>query len=223
MTIARRSLLISTAAGVTAFTLPASSAHASTDLAPAALEGAVTFSFVSPGYVDLVENMSSTSGIETKVVENYWHLGYAYRAISIDAVRLFGTGTAAASTNTTIVAISVAAADDSPSDFPDATQLFSGSASFTSGQATEVTFAATVIPARRYFLVAVAGGNEGRARVDNVPSRIGLVGGQPTVGFATGYWTSAAFTRGAATLNGFDETNVNAGSVDRVGWRITLA
>jgi hypothetical protein len=209
---------------VTAFALPASSAHGSTDLAPAELEGAVTFSFVSPSFVDLVENMNSSSGVDTLTSENFWHLGYAYRSISIDALRLFGTSTAAASLNTTLAAISVAAADDSPSDFPDATLLFSGVQSYTSGQATEVTFTATVVPARRYFLIAAGGGNAGRGRIDGAPSRIGLVGGQPTVGFATGYWTSNANTRDATTLNGFNNTNlINANSVDRVGWRIALA
>ena len=224
--IGRRSLLVGAATGVTALSLPRAAAHASTGQAgptPEALEDATTFSFASPGFVDLVAGMSAASGTETLHVNHYWHLGYAYRELSIDAVRLIGTVAGGTGTNTTAARISIAPADDVRGDFPGATTLSSSAQPYEAGQYTEISFTATTIPARRYFLIAVAGGNAGRARVDDAPSRIGLVGGQPTIGFSTGYWESGFSFSDATTLNGFTDGNRSrATSVDRVGWRVTV-
>ncbi len=220
----RRSLLTGAGLGIATLALPAAAASAST-ATPAALVGADAFAFTSPGYVDLVASMSGTSGTEDLEVVNRWHLGYAFVAISIDAFRLYGVDGAANVPNSTFVHISVATEPDTLGRFPAATRYsFSPTPTYTSDLETTGTFTATTIPAGHHFLIAIAGGNSGRAYITSAPSRIATAGGQSIVGFETGYWQTSAFTSDATTLNAFTRANRTAdGVMDRVGWRVTIA
>lgn len=218
----RRSVLSAAGVGISAFALPAVAAHASgPDPAPAALEGAETFALTLPGYVDTVANISGSSGVATAISANRWHLCYAYADLRVTGARIFGNSDGS---NTTGFAIAVAPTPEVVGDFPNATVLSSASVAMTTGNASEITFAtAAAVPAQHYFLAALAGGNIGRSRIDDAPSRIAVTGGAPFMGIATGYWESAFNTRDAATLNGFTDANkTRATSMDRVSWRVDL-
>jgi hypothetical protein len=218
----RRSVLSAAGVGISAFALPAVAAHASgPDPTPAALEGAETFALTLPGYVDTFATISNSTGAAAAITANRWHLCYAYAELRVTGARVFGNS---AGSNSTACAISVAPTREVVGDFPDATVLFSGSVAMTTDSASEITFAtAAAVPAQHYFLVALAGGNIGRSRIDDAPSRIAVTSGAPFMGIATGYWESAFSTRDAATLNGFTDANrTRATSMDRVGWRVDL-
>ena len=218
----RRSLLTGAGLGIATLALPTAAASAST-ATPTALVGAEAFGFTSPGYVDLVASMSGSSGTEDLAVDNRWHLGYAFVAISIDAFRLYGRDGAVNAGNSTHVHIAVAAEPDTFGGFPAATR-YSLSLTYNADLETSGSFTATTVPAGHHFLIAIAGGNNGRAYVTSAPSRIATSGGQPIVGFETGYWQTPHFTYDATTLNAFTRANrTEAGTMDRVGWRVTIA
>lgn len=219
----RRRVLAGAGLSITSLALPPAAAAASPST-PAGLIGAETVPFTSPGYVDLVAGMSGDSGTESVLSANRWHLGYAYVELAIDGFRLFGRDGSVGGGNTTFVNIAVAPAPGVTTGFGAATQPFSGSVPFTDGVASERTFPAVTVPAGHHFLIAVAGGNAGRALIPSSPSRIGTIGGQAVVGFETGYWRSDFSDTGAATLNGFTAANrLDDEAMDRVGWRITVA
>jgi hypothetical protein len=218
----RRSVLSAAGVGISAFALPAVAAHASgANPTPEALEGAETFTLDLPSYVDTVAAISASSGVTTSTSVNRWHLCYAYADLRVTGARLFGNSDGM---DITACAISVAPTLEVVGDFPNATTLFSAEVPIFTGGDREITFAtAAEVPAQHYFLVALAGGDAGRSRIDDAPSRIAVTSGAPFMGIATGYWESAFSTRDATTLNGFTDANkTRATSMDRVSWRVDL-
>jgi len=215
----RRQVLAGAGLGITSLVLPHGRAAASTST-PAALVGADAFAFASPGYVDLVADMSGSVGTATSISGHEWHLGYAFQAISIDGFRVFG---ASDGENTTSVRYSIAPDPGVVGGFPDATQIsISPAPEYATNVELARTFTAFSIPAGHHFLIALQGGNVARARVDSAPSRIATAGGQSVVGFETGSWFSNHWEHSAAILGGFTEANRNVGAMDRVGWRVTV-
>ncbi len=215
----RRQILASAGLGITSLVLPNGSAAASTST-PAALVGADAFAFTSPGYVDLVANMSGSVGTVEQISGHRWHLAFAFQAISIDGFRVFG---AVDGMNTTSVRYSIAPDPGVVGGFPDATQIsISPTPEYVANVELARTFPAFAIPAGHHFLIALQGGNVARAQVESAPSRIATAGGQSVVGFETGSWFSNHWEHSAAILEGFTELNRNIGAMDRVGWRVTV-